>query len=153
MTTTATTTTMPNPTLEALRVELRERLRDLPGTPAFAEALAERERLLGLNATPATEIPDASRAHEAGKGQASPLDATLDAWGNIILDTSGSMGQYRIRSARDHRILRVCGEAATTKHLLWWDYDAGERRLVCRVCWPRRPASSPEAGQEPGQDD
>lgn len=61
-----------------------------------------------------------------------------DRFGNTILDAPGPLGQYRIQSAREWdkgRILRVCGEADTTKHLVWWEYDKGERRMVCSLCW------------------
>lgn len=72
-------------------------------------------------------------------------DQPRDRFGNVILSERSAaspaspaspLGQYRIRSRRDGRVLRVCGEAAASKHLVWWDYDAGERRMVCRLCWP-----------------
>lgn len=77
-----------------------------------------------------------------------------DAWGNVILDAPGPMGQYRIQSAREWDkgcILRVCGEASSQKHLLWWDYDAGERRMVCSLCFGRKPERQSAAGEQTGQ--
>lgn len=63
-----------------------------------------------------------------------------DRFGNRIVGEPGQQygrfGQYRVVSARDGGVARVCGEAETTKHLLWWEYDAGERRYVCRLCFP-----------------
>ncbi|HEX6818839.1 MAG TPA: hypothetical protein VF120_10720, partial [Ktedonobacterales bacterium] len=108
--------TTTNPTLETLRAELRERLRDLPGTPAFAEALLERERLLGLAKMAASDVAAEAEAAEpsaasdvgseaSDEESSSPMP--LDAWGNAILDAPGPMGQYRIRSARDGRVLHV----------------------------------------------
>jgi hypothetical protein len=73
-----------------------------------------------------------------------PTDAPplLDRWGNTIIGGTsgiGPLGQYRIVSARDGsqgRTLRICGEAASDKHLLLWTFDAGERRYVCAICFP-----------------
>jgi hypothetical protein len=60
----------------------------------------------------------------------------VDRFGNVIVGELGRFGQYRVVSAWDGRTVRVCGEAATAKHLPLWSYDADERRMVCRWCWP-----------------
>lgn len=78
----------------------------------------------------------------------------LDAWGNTILDAPGPMDQYRIKSVRDGRVLHVCGEATSQKHLLFWKYDADERRCVCRLCWGlsmRQKSDEQETSQANGQ--
>lgn len=99
----------------------RKRLARLRGTSAHAEVLAERERALGLR--------DQRVATPLAPGQ-------RDAWGNEPLDSPGPLGQYRVRGVWPDRTCRVCGEAATGKHLAAWEYDAHERRLVCQVCFP-----------------
>lgn len=62
-----------------------------------------------------------------------------DRFGNRILGAPGQqygrLGQYRIVSRRNGETARVCGEAESTKHLLWWEYDADERRYVCALCF------------------
>lgn len=136
--------------LATVQAELRQRLVDLRGTPAFADALTERERALGLAApaSPAssaspvsTETPETPETPETAGQPEQPgmpdQDVTRhDRHGNTILGAPGRYGQYRIVSARDGRVLRICGEAATTKHLVMWEYHTGERRYVCAICWP-----------------
>jgi hypothetical protein len=139
--------------LETVRAELRRKLVDLRGTDAFADALAERERVLGLlDQAPTPQQPvaadtvDASAANDAPAEEAEeaptlPSDPLYDPWGNEILEAPGRFGQYRVRGAWPNRIVRVCGEVDTSKHLFAWDYDTSERRFVCRVCWPVMPTS------------
>lgn len=70
-------------------------------------------------------------------------DLLLDRWGNTIIGGAagiGPMGQYCTERAVPWRatplILRVCAEAGSERHLLWWDFNADERRMVCGLCWP-----------------
>ena len=128
------------------------RLRDLTGTPDFAEALAEQERALGLilpppptlfdslaeTAAPAQSVePSGEPPNTADDQTSDPSRDPRDCWGNRILGAPGPLGQYRIASARNGLTARVCGEAATTRHLWAWEYDASELRYVCAICWPK----------------
>lgn len=137
--------------LETMRTELRQKMLDLRGTPAFAEVLAERERALGLMVAPAigavwptTAVPSVTTTETTETTGDESADAPCvrvarDRFGNRILDDPpGRFGQYRIVSARNGGVARVCGEAETTKHLPYWEYDEGERRFVCAVCFPTR---------------
>ena len=63
-------------------------------------------------------------------------DIERDRFGNRIL-VRGPQGQLHIQSARDGRMLSVCAEASTPRHLPFWEYDPDERRLVCAVCFPK----------------
>jgi hypothetical protein len=109
--------------------------------------LAAREAALGLSNVRIGHVPhvptDAIHETSATTDEVSEPEQPQrpppmrDRFGNRILDDPpGRLGQYRIVSARDGGVAHVCGEAKTTKHLPFWEYDAGERRYVCRVCWP-----------------
>lgn len=105
----------------------------------FAAWLAKREAALGITTKP--QAPQAADVTVTTTPAAQPPrdETLLDRWGNQIIGGAagvGSSGQYRILAARDGRTLRVCGEAASEKHLLLWEYDEGERRCVCKLCWP-----------------
>lgn len=93
--------------------------------------LAAREAALGLG-----WIEDAESEQPSPVPALPGTQAERDRFGNRIEGACGPLGQYRIVSRRDGGEARVCGEADSTKHLLWWEYDAGERRYVCARCWP-----------------
>lgn len=121
----------------------RQQTAAIYGTRDFTARLAAREAALGLAADAQAErqagrqadvAPDAPEPPEPPA--AAPDDGVRrDTWGNVVLAGDPDDGPYIIRSQWDGRLIPVCAEFQSGKHLVWWVFDEELMRPVCSFCF------------------
>lgn len=67
----------------------------------------------------------------------------LDTAGNRIISPIGRHGQYVALSFWDGKRIRICGHRFDAEHLSYSEFDAGEGRFICRVCFPKAGDETP----------